>query len=233
MKYNVFLALLLLLQLNVCAQRREYPITLAYCLDGRSQDIKTREIQKSNPQIGYITFYKDRIIVDNKEVYTLWQEADNGVKAFQGNQLNVNGYAVIPVIFADPGLNDVVLFMTAPEANITLKAPIYLMEVSDFIALQNRYNGMSNNIFVNNAQNGSTNYNYSEGSKSYYENRYGYKDCHVCHGSGICQTCNGRTYQHNSFGLDDSPCANCHREYGKRTGKCSRCQGTGKVYGLK
>ena len=171
--------------------------------------------------------------MDNKEVYTLLQEVDNGVKVFQGNQLNANGYAVIPVILADPGLNQVELYINIPEANIILNAPIYLMEVSDFIALQNQYNGMSNNIFVNNAQNGSTNYNYSEGSKSYYENRYGYKDCHICHGRGICQTCNGRTYQHNSFGLDDSPCANCHREYGKRTGKCSRCQGTGKVYGLK
>lgn len=65
------------------------------------------------------------------------------------------------------------------------------------------------------------------------ESRYGYKDCHICHGTGVCQTCGGDGWQHNSFGLDDSPCANCHRENGKRTGKCSRCQGTGEVYGVK
>ena len=89
----------------------------------------------------------------------------------------------------------------------------------------NQYQSNSSN------SNNSSNHNHS-GSDS-HESRYGYKDCHICHGSGVCQTCNGDGLQDNPFGLPDDPCANCLRENGRRTGKCSTCQGTGQVYGLK
>lgn len=78
-----------------------------------------------------------------------------------------------------------------------------------------------------------SNYNNNEGSESYYESRYGNKDCHICRGTGVCQTCNGDGWQNNPFGLPDDPCANCLRENGRRTGKCSTCQGSGQVYGVK
>ena len=74
-----------------------------------------------------------------------------------------------------------------------------------------------------------SNYNNNEGSESYYESRYGNKDCHICRGTGVCQTCNGDGWQNNPFGLPDDPCANCLRENGRRTGKCSTCQGSGQV----
>ena len=60
--------------------------------------------------------------------------------------------------------------------------------------------------------------------------RYGTIDCHLCNGTGVCRTCNGK-------GIADSPytggymnCPNCHPNH---KGKCSKCGGTGKVYGLK
>lgn len=71
-------------------------------------------------------------------------------------------------------------------------------------------------------------------NKEYYSERYGNKECHMCHGSGICSTCNGRGYDNNSFGVSGvHECPNCYIVNGKKTGKCSRCAGTGHVFGLK
>lgn len=66
-----------------------------------------------------------------------------------------------------------------------------------------------------------------------YKNRYGYKDCHLCRGSGICSSCGGSGFQSSMTG-GRIPCANCKLDSnGHRTGKCGGCGGTGKVYGLK
>lgn len=230
------LLLVLLTIINICsiAQDRQYPFTMAYCLDGRAQNISTREIFTNDPQIGYITFYSDKVIVDNKDIYEFYQE-QNGVKTFQGSPVYVLGTSAIPMLFVDKNLSDVVLFIVIGD--VILKSPVYLMEVSDFQVLWNQNQGVSNNLFISNSTNIPDDYspsnNNSLGSKSYYSNRYGYKDCHICHGSGTCQTCNGDGLQNYDFGSGDIPCANCLRENGRRTGKCSVCQGTGKVYGLK
>ncbi|MBR5146524.1 MAG: hypothetical protein IKW54_02730 [Bacteroidales bacterium] len=231
---RIFLVLFVLINMCTIAQNRQYPFTMAYCLDGRAQNTSTREIFTSDPQIGYITFYKDKVVVDNKDVYEFWQEGD-GVKAFQGPAVYKSGAYAIPVLFVDDNLRDVVLFISMGD--IILKSPVYLMEVSDFQALWNQNQGISNNLFISNSTNVPDDYssssNNSQGSRSYYNNRYGYKDCHICYGSGTCQTCNGDGLQNYDFGSGDIPCANCLKENGRRTGKCSVCQGTGKVYGLK
>lgn len=50
------------------------------------------------------------------------------------------------------------------------------------------------------------------------------EDCHFCHGSGRCSTCNGKGWVYNEFGLDGThDCPNCYN------GNCSHCNGTGKV----
>ena len=234
-KTLLFIAMMATIAINnIIGQGKSFPITLAYCLDGRAQDISTREIFTSNPQIGYITFYSDKVVVDNKDVYKFYQE-QNGIKTFQGATMNVNGMHVTSMLFVDRNLQDVALFMVMEEANIILKSPVYLMEVSDFISLWNQNNGISNSLFINNSYNSSEPYqsNDNTGTKTYYENRYGYKDCHLCGGTGVCQTCNGTGLQNSGFGLGKTTCANCLLENGKRTGKCSICKGTGKVYGLK
>ena len=71
---------------NCFAISKQTPFTLAYCLDGSSQDISTREISYSSPAIGYITFYSDKIVIDNKETYVFLEER-NGTKSFQGKTL--------------------------------------------------------------------------------------------------------------------------------------------------
>lgn len=72
----------------------------------------------------------------------------------------------------------------------------------------------------------STNSNNHSSRPSY--NNGSHQDCHVCHGSGVCQTCNGRGYVTN-YGVK-SDCPNCYLQNMRPTGKCSRCQGTGKVF---
>lgn len=71
-------------------------------------------------------------------------------------------------------------------------------------------------------------------NKAYYAERYGNKECHLCHGSGVCSTCNGHGYSDNKFGVQGvHECPNCLRVNGHASGKCSTCQGSGQVYGLK
>lgn len=66
-------------------------------------------------------------------------------------------------------------------------------------------------------------------SHSSYESRYGDKECSSCHGTGICQTCNGKGW-YSGFGGSTVTCPNCHSS---QRGRCGRCAGRGTVYGLK
>lgn len=63
-----------------------------------------------------------------------------------------------------------------------------------------------------------------------YNDSFGEKDCHLCHGSGTCQTCNGKGWYYNQFGTGKVTCPNCCPSH---TGKCGKCCGTGKTYGKK
>lgn len=72
-----------------------------------------------------------------------------------------------------------------------------------------------------------------EKNSAYYKERYGNKDCHMCHGSGRCSSCNGTGYVSNRLTTGSGECPNCLLENMRRTGKCSTCRGTGSVYGLK
>lgn len=47
--------------------------------------------------------------------------------------------------------------------------------------------------------------------------------CHMCQGSGKCNSCNGKHWFYSPFGDDKLTCPNC------TDGKCSKCHGTGKV----
>ena len=58
-----------------------------------------------------------------------------------------------------------------------------------------------------------------------YESVYVDVNCPHCHGSGKCQTCNGKGV-YLSIG-DWLKCPNCYG--GNQSGKCQWCQGTGKV----
>lgn len=71
-------------------------------------------------------------------------------------------------------------------------------------------------------------------NREYYADRYGYKRCPICHGSGSCPICNGKGYSSNIFGSDGvHECTNCLKINGRPTVMCGHCQGTGHVNGLK
>lgn len=70
-------------------------------------------------------------------------------------------------------------------------------------------------------------------NRSYFAERYGYKDCFLCHGNGICISCQGKGYNYNFGSKGAHTCPNCLMVNGQATGECIQCQGTGKVYGLK
>lgn len=83
---------------------------------------------------------------------------------------------------------------------------------------------------------GNSNYNVSNSdviqkNKEWHDNRYGEKDCYICHGSGQCQTCNGNGVYYPN--LKSTECPNCLIINGRRSGKCRTCQGDGKVFGVK
>ncbi len=65
----------------------------------------------------------------------------------------------------------------------------------------------------------------SSGSPS-NSDRYGNITCHICHGTGVCPTCGGDKIVDNPYG-GSYICTSCDK------GRCRRCGGTGKVYGLK
>lgn len=61
------------------------------------------------------------------------------------------------------------------------------------------------------------------------ESRYGYYDCPVCHGTGNCPTCGGNGFWHNHYeGGKPHLCTQCPNS----SGRCPRCDGKGKVYGI-
>lgn len=49
-------------------------------------------------------------------------------------------------------------------------------------------------------------------------------DCDRCHHSGKCQTCNGKGWYQGTYGPID--CPNCD---GYKTGRCSKCHGSGTI----
>lgn len=85
----------------------------------------------------------------------------------------------------------------------------------------------NNNLYNNSSSSSSSSNSSSRNSSS---DRYGYKDCHSCKGTGICSTCDGDGYYDYMFGSGQLKCPNCHSS---KVGRCGICGGTGKVYGVK
>lgn len=244
---KIVLLFAVLASLNITAQKQQRPITLAYCLDGTSLVLNTGEKRKSaDPQIGYVTFYEDKVVFDNDPTATyIFAHKIEHVSFFQGetkilrNEEDNDIVYITPLVMADNKLDEVCLCISFkypkhPKDDIRISSDIYLMDIPSFQSLCNHYNGISNSLFINNS------YNYVEetvykdtnsGTKTYYSKRYEHKDCNICRGSGICQTCNGNGI-HSAYRVK-SECPNCFIKNGHRTGKCTWCGGTGKVFGLK
>lgn len=64
------------------------------------------------------------------------------------------------------------------------------------------------------------------GSSSYGgSNRQSQQSCKTCHGTGLCQSCNGREMVINHYTGNYGTCTYCNNPY---KGKCSVCKGSGK-----
>lgn len=94
-------------------------------------------------------------------------------------------------------------------------------------------NWISREMIETDNNNGEEHQYIREKNREYYQQRYGDRECHSCHGRKLCQTCNGKRYISNPFGLSDDKCPNCWLKNGRRTGLCANCQGKGTEYGLK
>lgn len=90
------------------------------------------------------------------------------------------------------------------------------------------YYDANGRAFIHNGN--SSGSNNTSGTTNSSNNRYGNISCHLCYGTGICQTCNGKGFADSPYTGGYMNCPNCHPEH---KGKCSKCGGTGKVYGIK
>lgn len=87
--------------------------------------------------------------------------------------------------------------------------------------IQRNINNNSNNTNYNSSSSSNSNGNASQ------SNRYTNKTCHGCHGSGKCNTCNGKGWYERLGVSGAMNCPNCSN------GRCSICGGSGQVRGLR
>lgn len=92
------------------------------------------------------------------------------------------------------------------------------------------YYDSNGRAFISEGNGGSSGGNSSSGNNSSSSSRYGNISCHLCNGSGVCSTCNGKGYTNSMYTGGTMSCPNCHPDH---IGKCSKCGGSGKVYGLR
>ena len=85
-------------------------------------------------------------------------------------------------------------------------------------------NGSSNDVSTSSGNSATT--THSSGYHT-YESSYVSVDCHLCRGSGKCNTCNGKGWYESPFGTGPIACPNCYG--GNQSGKCSKCKGPGKT----
>ncbi len=251
MKRIIILLSFAVFSLNALAKvpfkNKTFPFTVVYCLDGTSR-AWTQEglkiVSVSPPVLGRITFYEDKIIDFNYSESTVYkyQETQKGnwrtysapVMYYQGHKIG----RCLGVCFT-PDEIKVMFSMIFPDINHEEFAYVHLMEESDFWTLWNKHNVVGVKLFSQNSD-----YNMYENPQdlpknhrevsNYFKEHYDYKDCHICRGTGTCKTCNGNGCCSNPYTSGQYKCPNCLRDSsGNNTGKCSTCQGTGKVYGFK
>lgn len=165
-----------------------------------------RAVRRGNTNVHGFVGRRYNLVNSNGEVNTFYfVVADNGAIirvsefSFDAGQVPGFGFSV--------GYKSVTAYMTAPG-----------------------YPGQYDNINSGNYNsNSGGNYNSNTTKTKSDSDRYGYKTCHLCNGSGKCHTCLGDGFYYGYNGSRLS-CPNC---YVNERGKCSKCKGTGKVYGLK
>ncbi len=199
----------------------KFPITMAYCTSDKMKNVKTNEERYNQPTFGYIRIQDDKVIFDNIDTFIFYSKDENNTRAYSKSG-NINGLSVKQIVFVDENLANVKLFMTTSD--LMLEAKIYLMDIESFERLKQQYSTTQyQTLFQENSLESN-----SVTSNSATTSSHGNKTCYICHGTGNCQACGGSGIL-RGLGTE-STCRQC---WSGRQGKCSTCQGTGQVYGLR
>ena len=241
MKKIFTLIIMCVCALGVTAQNRSFPYTVVGVLDSVTGIYKNGKLVQNSKTYDYVpfglvwlTFYENKIVDNIEKIsYELAESHPNGgiyqsTKATYDSQLGAV-HSILMVGNPNSVTNLMIAYvLNAPESGIHTLSNIHHMDVADFNALVNQCN-LGGGVSVGDSSRYIPSDNPArqmlEKNKSYWQDNYGYKDCHICYGSGTCQTCNGDGWYH-SMG-STLRCPNC--QHGK-TGKCGICGGTGKVY---
>lgn len=235
------------------------PFTLYYVIDVQKATDENQRIIKTNEMpsevnylggyygvMGYMTFYEDKIVVNDQITFYRMGEKESGSVVFADRGRSLYGKDILLLMEFMTEQNNILLKSPTPFFCIMTKKGssksnfeyrnIFFYTEKEWAILNSNYSesgNMPTNTYSSGYENNNTNTNTSnrtiEKAKEQNE-RYGYIDCHLCHGSGTCSTCNGKGWYYSPYGTGTVECPNCC--YSNK-GKCGKCCGTGKVYGKK
>ncbi|MBR2025508.1 MAG: hypothetical protein IKA07_00055 [Alistipes sp.] len=237
MKKIFTLIIMCICALGVTAQNRSFPYTIVGVASSKVQIYKNDKLLQmaDNNQllVSWLTVYEDKI-VDHAEKTTYKLVArDGNMSCYQAPDIKDPSLGLARPMLLIQNINSVtnctiVHIMELPNYSMRSMTGIHHMDIADFNALVNQCN-LGGGVSVEDSSRYIPSDNPArqmlEKNKSYWQDNYGYKDCHICYGSGTCQTCNGDGLFHSAGST--LRCPNC--QHGK-TGKCGICGGTGKVY---
>lgn len=174
-----------------------------------------------------IVVYKDHIVVNGRYCENAgskeWEKKTGRAMAFGyswNHTTNSYGYPHDEFIQVDEKTQEITLFCRDMHpSGFPITGHIKLKQGS--------YNGSSNQYQPSYQQPQYQNpYQQQEQQQTpAYQKPAQSKDCTICHGSGKCNTCNGKGYYTNlGIGSGTHPCPNCPNH----SGRCQWCNGTGK-----
>ena len=229
------------------------PFTLYYVLDydNQSSNIIPREIKELGGDysglIGTAKFYNNKVVLNGKKTFEfngfdknhctvftspVVTNLSNGIIVAYGFTFCISKNRSIAWRDPDPYLS-LMYFDGENDPNPNAKwIRVLFYTENEFRQLQNASIKQNNttSVPINTYSGGYDNNNTDTKKTNNYYDSYGEIDCHLCKGSGTCQTCNGKGWYNNPYGTGTVECPNCC--YSNK-GKCGKCCGTGKVYGKK
>lgn len=228
------------------------PFTLYYVIDVQKATDENQRIIKTNEMpsevnylggyygvMGYMTFYEDKIVVNDKITFYRMGEMESGSVVFADGGRSLYGKNILLLMEFMTEHNNILLKSPTPffcimtnngssKSNFENRNIFFYTE-KEWAILNSNYSE-SGNMPTNTYSSGYDNNNTDTKKTNNYFDSYGEKDCPLCKGSGTCQTCNGKGWYYSSYGTGTVTCPNCCSGH---VGKCSKCCGTGKVYGKK
>ena len=229
------------------------PFTLYYVIDVQKATDENQRIIKTNEMpsevnylggyygvMGYMTFYEDKIVVNDQITFYRMGEKESGSVVFADGGRSLYGKNILLLMEFMTEHNNILLksprpfFCIMTNKNGSSKSNfeyrnIFFYTEKEWAILNSNYSE-SGNMPTNTYSGGYDNNNTDTKKTNNYFDSYGEKDCPLCKGSGTCQTCNGKGWYYSPYGTGTVTCPNCCSGH---VGKCGKCCGTGKVYGKK